>query len=355
MRNPLLFSSELLVKKAAAQPQALSIPQYQAPTPAMNETQIQDMLTNIQSYPQEQQERILKSINQNENLALGNGFFSNITRALDAPSKRFNEMQGSINNITNSLFGWTPFDAQDYNRSQAQKIMREAAKNPLLYRKVTQDLQRSGAIPKPQQSAGAGMPAKTVINSGEFAGTPPAAMPTATPVTQPTTQQTAGNATAIANKFLANGYAPNATTPPLPVAQAPTTTTQAAQPAAAAAPAPIPSPAAAPTPGAPAVAKAPIPTQAQAPAPAAPSATETNLVSAAKPQTVTPTPQRKEGLIEGIPASQWIAQNKARQQASATAYKANTPTAPATSGMQYNATTGQYQRPGYNMYAGRVI
>jgi len=308
MRNPLHYSSDILVKRAAP---TLNIPQYQKAAPPINDAQIQEIMTNIQNYPEDQQQKILNTINQNYNAANSGGMYNNIMEAAGAPRKAWNDFQGSINDITDSFFGWKPFDSQDYNRDRSQQILQSAAKDPLLYRKVTQDLQSAGIMAKPQQSGNkaTGMTPgkKTVINAAEFGANPSAARPAPAPTpTQPTPapaqnapinpnrktsinaaefadsatpaqqttapaqpvapQQANNRAQAIASKFLAGGYAPNAPQPTLPAAQA-----QVAQPVAQAAPIPTPAQPAAPT----------------------PNTAPTTLVSAAKPATpsVQPTPQ----------------------------------------------------------------
>ena len=100
---------------------------------------------------------------------------------------------------------------------------------------------------------------------------------------------------------------------------------------------------------------APTPT----PAAPAPAVMENTLASSAagsvlnKPvATVAPTPApRKEGLIEGIPASQWIAQESTGYNSKV---QAMNPTTAAASGQVYNQTTGQMVPRGYNPYTGNV-
>jgi hypothetical protein len=279
MRNPLHYSSDLLVKRAEQIP-GLYIPQYTPPAqqPTLNDSQIEEMLKNIQSYPEEQQQKILDNINQNFGQAkyrggLVGGALGGLS---DFTGSAFDKLQGGVNSFTDTLFGWKPFDTQDAARSRARTVLQTAAQNPDLYKKITTGLQTTGIGAKQQ--------------------TPAATTPAATP--------TPAAAAAAA--------ATPATTPAVPVK----------------------------------------------PAPAA-AKTESKVVSAppaAKPEA----PKRKEGLIEGIPASKWIAQNKARQKKEDAAYMQANPNRSVSRqnpnfGLTYNATTGQYNPPGYNMFAGKVI
>lgn len=274
MRNPLHYSSDLLVKRAEQTP-GFFIPQYSPPVqqPALNDSQIEDMLKNIQSYPEEQQQQMLNNINQNFGQAkYRGGLFGGALGGLSNwTGSAFDSLQGGANSITDTLFGWKPFDTQDSARSRARAVLQTAAQNPELYKKVTTGLQRAGIGAKQQAPAQATAP-------------------------QPA--------------------------PAKPEAAKP----EAAKP------------------------------EAAKPAPAKPNAQAASAPTAAAPAT----PKRKEGLIEGIPASKWIAQNKARQKKEDAAYMKANPNRPTSSrnpnfGLTYNATTGQYNPPGYNMFAGKVI
>jgi hypothetical protein len=266
MRNPLHYSADLLVKRAEQIP-GLYIPQYVPPAqqPTLNDSQIEEILKNIQSYPEEQQQQMLDNINQNFGQAkyrgglVGGalGGLSNFTGNI------FDSAQSGVNSITDTLFGWKPFDTQDAARSRARTVLQTAAQNPDLYKKITTGLQTTGIGAKQQ--------------------TPAATTPATTP-----------------------------TTPAAPVKPAP--------------------------------------------AAAKPESKVVSAPTAAKPEA----PKRKEGLIEGIPASKWIAQNKARQKKEDAAYMQANPNRPVSRqnpnfGLTYNATTGQYNPPGYNMFAGKVI
>jgi hypothetical protein len=284
MRNPLHYSAELLVKRAAP---TLNIPAYAplASGPAMSDEQIAAMLQNIQSYPEAQQQQILDTINQEYGNSgyrggLVGSALGNIGNYLGSA---FNTLQQGANWASQGLFGKKPFDAQDSDRYRAETVLRTAATNPEMFKRLTESIQKT--LPAAQSSA-------------------PAATTPAAPAAQ---------ATAPAVK-------------PEPKAQA------SAAPAA-----------------------KPIPTAKEEAKPTVVSAPKKK--PSAKP---TAAPKRKEGLIEGIPASQWIAQNKARQADEAAGRVKASPVKPVVNtnpnaGLRYNPTTGQYHPPGYNMYAGKVI
>ena len=222
MRNPLLFSSDLLVKRA------FNIPAYTpkaTQVPSLNPQQIEQMMSNIQSYPEEQQQAILDNINKNYGQASYNGGL--VGKALgnlgNWAGSAWNGLQQAGNWASQGLFGSKPFDAQDSDRYRAEQVLMTAAKNPALYDTVMQGLQKGNFIPN-----------------------------TAT-------------------------------------------------------------------------------------APAAPAATA-------------PAAPRKEGLIDGIPASQWIAKNKARQQQEAGQYRASNPISAKPSGMIYDSVSGQMVPQGWNRY-----
>lgn len=295
MRNPLHYSAELLVKQAAPQP--LYIPQYtpQAPQVTMSDSQIADMMKNIQSYPEEQQQKILDIINQNFGQAqYRGGLFGGALGGLgNYGGAAIDKLQAGINWASQGLFGRKPFDTQDSDRYRAETVLQTAAQNPELYKKVTEGLQGAGIGAKQQAPAAApSAPAAptTASNTG------------ATPTTANT-----GNAAAVAKKVLEGGYAPGT-----------------------------------PKPG-----------------PMLPKLVSTAYAAKSSPAAAQPAP-KKEGLIDGRPASQWIAQNKARQKDEDAGRIKASPAKPVVNtnpnaGLRYNATTGQYHPPGYNMYAGKVI
>ena len=296
MRNPLHYSSELLVKRAEP---ILNIPTYTAPLaggPSMSDEQIAMMLQNIQSYPEAQQQQILDAINKEygnsgyRGGAVGS-IFGNIGNWLGSFG---NTLQQGANWASEGLFDKKPFDTQDSDRYRAETVLRTAATNPEMYKRLTQSI--------PQ--------------------TLPTAKPSA-PVTAATT--------------------------PAPV------------------PTPAPAPAATPTPAAPTPA-------APAPAPAAPAAPSTpppptatpprNNYTLPRPNLNRPaglpsaadfirdnTPQpRKEGIIDGKPFSQWMAENKKRQQKDTAAYAKTNTSTPAASGMTYDSVSGQMVPQGFNRY-----
>lgn len=272
MRNPLHYSSALLVKKAE-----LNIPAYtpKVVAPTLSDEQIATLMTNIKSYPEAQQQQILDSINQNFGQAqYQGGLVGNALGGLGNYLGSFGDtLQQGVNWASQGLFGSKPFDTQDSDRYRAETVLQTAAKNPALYQKVTQGLQAQGIGASQQPSVATSTPAAA----------------------------NTGNAAAVAKRVLEGGY------------------------------------------------KAEMPK----PGPMLPKLVSTSYAAKSSPAAA---PKRKEGLIEGVPASQWIAENKKRQKDEELKYKKSNPsTVPANRGLAYNATTGQYQQPGYNMYAGRVL
>lgn len=370
MRNPLHYSSELLVKKAAPQP-ALYIPTYtpQVPQNQMSDEQIAAVMQNIQSYPEEQQQQILDSINQNFGQAqyrggLAGGFFGGLGNYL----KSFgNTLQQGANWASQGLFGGKPFDVQDSDRYRAQTVLQTAAQNPELYAKVMRGLQSANVIPQ--------VPAATT--------TAPAAAPAPTPAPtpQPTPASNFSVSDWISNPLKEKGYFD--VTPGQPVfnyAGAYRGTLHAAERDKSLLKALPPQYAAntaqykmwhdvlqrddpwglkkttAPTPTPTVTPSTPTPPSNNYKIPSVPSLRPKGIPSADAFIQANKLQPRKEGLIDGIPASEWSAKNRARQQNAAKAYaKNNTGAAPANQGLEYNPTTGQYQQPGYNMYAGRVL
>lgn len=310
MRNPLHFSSALLVKRAGTQPPIINIPAFTPANaePVMSDDQISSLLQNIQTYPEDQQQKILNSINKDyDNSSYRGGFFGNIGGNIgNYVSSKWNALQGGLNWASNGLFGAKPFDAQDSDRYRAETVLRTAAKNPDMYKRVTERLNTATA------------PAATTAPAQTNAPTP--AAPAPVPVAPAT-----NNAQAVANKVLTGGYIQQQ---PVPAAKVPLLS----------APKPTPTPAA-PQPATP-VPPAPKPIAQANPAPS-------SVAPAAAP--------RKEGLIEGKPAGQWIAENKARQAQEATAYNNNkiqamNPTMAAAAGQVYNPTAGRMVPPGFNPY-----
>jgi len=186
MRNPLHYSAELLVKKAAPQP--MYIPQYtpQAPQYTMSDSQIADMMANIQSYPEEQQQKILDSINQNFDQAKYRGglFGSALGGFRNYEKTKLDMLQKGINWASQGLFGSKPFDTQDSDRYRAQTVLQTAAQNPELYKRVTQGLQGVGIGAKQQA------PAPVTAAPAPVAPTPspsPSPAPGATTTPKPTT------------------------------------------------------------------------------------------------------------------------------------------------------------------------
>lgn len=333
MRNPLHFSSDLLVKRAGTQPPIINIPAF-TPTSAasaMSDDQISGLLQNIQTYPEEQQQKILDSINKDYgNSSYRGGLFGRMGGNLgNYASSLGDAIQGGVNWASKGLFGAKPFDAQDSDRYRAETVLRTAAKNPEMYKRVTERLNAA--------TAPAATPAPTVPT--------PAATPTTTPATaQPAPipkfdiNQLTTVAPGMRGPLRPQTPTPAAVTPTAPTPVTPTP--PVAQPAT-----PTPTPAA----PAPAVMENTL----------ASSAAGSVLNKAVAPVAPAPAP-RKEGLIEGKPASQWIAENKARQEQKAknftgnSAANPNNPRAQAASGMVYNATSGQMQPRGYNPYTGNV-
>ena len=68
MRNPLHYSAELLVQRAMHKSANLNIPKFDSGSrPTLNDQQINQMMTNIESYPEEQRNAILETINLRNN------------------------------------------------------------------------------------------------------------------------------------------------------------------------------------------------------------------------------------------------------------------------------------------------
>jgi hypothetical protein len=287
MRKPLHYSSALLVKRAAAQSPILNIPAYSASpeqAPAISDEQIAELLQNIQTYPIEQQKQILDNINKDyDSSQRRGGIFGRIFGDLRNTLGQMGDgAQEALGQASQALWGGSGFDTQDASRDRAQVVLQNAAKNPEMFKRLTERLNKPttpAPTPAPTtQPAPAPTPAPATVTPQPAPGlappaslTPPAPTPPAavTPVAPPT-----NNSTATINRVITGGFAPNTGTPQ-----------------------PKPQLVSAP-------AASPVPTT----APAA--------------------PVRKEGLIEGIPASQWIATNKARQQQAAAAYTPNKTTTP---------------------------
>jgi hypothetical protein len=296
MRNPLHFSSTLLVKHAGQSP-ILNIPAYSAPAeqaPAISDDQIARLLQNIQTYPIAQQKQILDNINKDYSSSQRRGgilgrFFGDIGNTI---GRMWDGTQDALGQVSGGLWGGSGFDTQDASRDRAQVVLQNAAQNPEMYKRLTERLNvPAPTAPAPVSPPTPPAPAPTATTP------PPPAAPVAPPAATPTAPAPAAttptapvvpaspNATATINKAVTGGFLPNAGAPtprPTPLVSAPTSS----------------------------------PTPAPAPAPVAPTAAVA--------------PARKEGLIEGVPASQWIAQNKARQAQEALNYKSNpTQTTPA--------------------------
>jgi hypothetical protein len=257
MRNPLHFSSELLVKRAAPQPPVLNIPAYSArpgdgATPAMSDDQISGLLQNIQSYPEEQQQKMLDSINKDYgNSSYRGGLVGSALGNLgNWGSSAFNALQQGANWASKGLFGAKPFDAQDSDRYRAETVLRTAAKNPEMYKRITDRLNTATA--PAATTPAATTPAATTPAATTPAATTPATpnAPAATPAAPapspaaPATQTPPGvpkptfKDPAAINRYntaMAELQATPSTTPPAPLVSAPPTP---------AAPTPAPTPAA---------------------------------------------------------------------------------------------------------------
>ena len=286
MRNPLHYSSDLLVKSAAP---ILNIPAYTAPLaggPSMSDEQIATMLQNIQSYPEAQQQQILDAINKEygnsgyRGGAVGSAF-GNIGNWLGSFG---NTLQQGANWASEGLFGKKPFDTQDSDRYRAETVLRTAATNPEMYKRLTQSIQQTLPTAKPSAPV--------------TAATTPAPTPVPTPAPAQVTTTPAPAATT----------APAAT--PAPVVQAP------------------------PTPA--------ITFKRPSDAPSA-----NSFINSLNNSTA---PKRKEGLIDGKPFSQWMADNKKRQQKDTAAYAKTNTSTPAAAGMTYDSVSGQMVPQGFNRY-----
>lgn len=313
MRNPLHFSSDLLVKRAGTQPPIINIPAFTPAmaAPTMSDDQISGLLQNIQTYPEEQQQKILDSINKDYgNSSYRGGLFGSMGGNIGNYASSFGDtLQRGVNWASKGLFGAKPFDTQDSDRYRAETVLRTAAKNPEMYKRVTE---RLNAATAPAATPAPAVPTPTT--------TPAAAQPAPTPkfdINQLTTV-----APSMRGPLRPQTPAPTAVTPVAP-------TPPVAQPAA-------------PTPTAP-----------------APAAMQNTIASGAggsvlnKPVAPTPAP-RKEGIIAGKPAGQWIAENKARQAQESADYnskvQAMNPTMAAASGQVYNPVAGRMVPRGFNPY-----
>lgn len=182
MRNPLSYSAGLFIKKAA--PNApFNIPAYQAPAaaqPMLNPEQIQQLMTNIQSYPVDQQQAILDTINQNFGQSkYQGGFFGNVLGGLgNWAGSAWNQMQSGMNRASDALFGVQPFDAQDSDRYRAETVLQTAAQNPEMYQNVMKGLQNIGVVPQTPAT-----PAASPVTQTPVA---PTAVPTPAPTPTPT-------------------------------------------------------------------------------------------------------------------------------------------------------------------------
>lgn len=323
MRNPLHFSSALLVKRAGAQPPILNIPAYTArpgdgAAPAMSDDQISGLLQNIQSYPEEQQQKMLDSINKDYGNSSYRGglvgkMFGNIG---NYASSLGNSLQQGANWASEGLFGAKPFDTQDSDRYRAETVLRSAAKNPEMYKRVTDRLNTA--------TAPTATPAPAVPTP---AATPTAAQPA--PIPKFDINQLTTVAPGMRGPLRPQTPTPAAVTPTAPTPVTPTP--PVAQPA------------------------APAPAVMQNTIASSAGGSVLNKPTAPVAPTPAPTPApRKEGLIEGIPASQWIAQNKARQAQESTGYnskvQAMNPTMAAASGQVYNPVAGRMVPRGFNPY-----
>jgi hypothetical protein len=324
MRNPLHFSSDLLVKRAGTQPPIINIPAFTPAmaAPTMSDDQISGLLQNIQTYPEEQQQKMLDSINKDYgNSSYRGGLFGSMGGNIGNYASSFGDtLQRGVNWASEGLFGAKPFDTQDSDRYRAETVLRSAAKNPEMYKRVTERLNAA--------TAPAATPAPAVPT--------PAATPTTTPAAPAATAQPAPIPKFDINQLTT--VAPGMRGPLRPQTPAPTAVTPVA-------PTPPVAQPAAPTPTAPAPA-----TMQNTIASGAGGSVLNKPVAPAAPA---PAP-RKEGLIEGIPASQWIAQNKARQAQESTDYnskiQAMNPTMAAASGQVYNPTAGRMVPRGFNPY-----
>jgi hypothetical protein len=221
----------------------------------MSDDQISGLLQNIQSYPEEQQQKMLDSINKDYgNSSYRGGLVGRIGGNIgNWGSSLGNTLQQGANWVSEGLFGAKPFDAQNSDRYRAETVLRTAAKNPEMYKRVTD---RLNAATAPAATTPA---ATTPATPNAPAATPaapapsPAAPATQTPPGVPKPTFTDPAAINRYNTAMGALQATPSTTPPAPLVSAPPT------------PAPTPS---APTPSAPTPA-APTPA---APTPVAPAA-----------------------------------------------------------------------------------
>lgn len=334
MRNPLLFSSDLLVKRAL---EAYDAP-YKDVLSDKNKKSVQDFWTNLQSYPQEVQRQVYEQMAGIK--APGNTYGGALGALGHAATQTYHgigDFLGRGGNYVAKLWGGGRQDlAGDAGGLDTSERRRDSAKR--VYNLAMQDPQYmsrlQAALPQYENMA-TNQAAEIRAKLGD---------PTPPPYTPPSTAPTPAPA------------------PPAPV-QPNTPTPVATQPTA---PAPV---TAQPSPPAPVQAQT-TPSLVSAPAGRQGMRAQRQqlrqdmrdfrqqrrqalglgqnnqqMTPAAQPiaQTATPAP-KKEGLIEGIPASQWIAQNKARQQQTMPAVSAKP------SGMIYDSVSGKMVSPNFNRY-----
>ena len=397
MRNPLLFSSEPLVKRA--------LEDYNAPYKDMlnskNVAGVQDFWKNLQSYPQDVQKKIYEQMGQIEVPGNTYGGFDNmlshgLSQAYHTVGDTLGDWGNSIAQVwgggrTDLAPGLSGNDIIAEKRDEAKRVYDLAMQDPQYMARLQAVLpqyeqtvkneasqlranQANPPAPAPANNtySGSANPAIGSGGPGMFntsnikqtpAAAPPAAVPkapapapvTATSTPAPTQTQTPAQAPTPPAPVPAQAAAPAQ-----PVAPAPTATQAAAPAPVAAQPAP---PAPVQQPAAPSLVSAPAGRQGmraqrqqlrqemrdfrqQRRQDLGLGQNNQQMGAAIQPglrPNAQPAP-RKEGLIDGIPASQWIAQNKARQQQTMPAASAKP------SGMIYDSVSGQMVPQGFNRY-----
>lgn len=333
MRNPLLFSSDLLVKRAL---EAYDAP-YKDVLSDENKKSVQDFWTNLQSYPQEVQRQVYDQMAGID--VPGNtygGFGGAVTHAGTQALGGISDAFGRAGNYIAKLWGGGRqdlagdaggLDTSERRRDSAKRVYNLAMQDPQYMARLQAALPQYENVAKNQAAA-----IRTKLGDPMAPAAAPAAA-TAPQVAQPqaSTPKAPAQAPVAATSTPAPTQTQTPTQSPTPPAQTPVTT----QPAVPAAQAPV---TAQPTPPAPVQAQT-TPSLVSAPrggqgmrAQRQQLRQETRdfrqqrrqalglgqnnqqITPAVQPvaQTAAPAP-RKEGLIDGIPASQWIAQNKARQ------------------------------------------
>lgn len=396
MRNPLHFSSKHFVKRALQDYNA----QYKNVLNQKNISGVQDFWKNLQSYPQDVQKKIYEQMGQIE--VPGNtygGFGNMLSHGLSQGWHAIADPLGNWGNSAAQMWGGGRTDLAPElagndiigeKRDEAKRVYDLALKDPQYMARlkaVMPQYEQTVKNEAAQLRANQANPAAPAPANNTYSGSANPAIGSGGPGMFNTSniKQAPAQAQAPA-PAAAPAAAPKAPAPAPAIATSTPAPTQTQTPA----PAPTPTATTAPnTPGPQApqnsqTAPAPVAVQPAPPAPPTPVPTPDLLstpgrgrqgmraqrqqlrqemrdfrqqrsqalgfgqntqqqpaITRAVAPVATP---RKEGLIEGEPASQWIARNKARQPQAAPAVSASP------SGMNYDSVSGQMVPQDFNRY-----